>query len=47
LITGGSGSGSGERRWGGTGKTEITVTNADGKTATFKIICRVTQIGKQ
>ena len=32
---------------GGTGKTEITVTNADGKTATFKIICRVTQIGKQ
>ena len=32
---------------GGTGKTEITVTNADGTTATFKIICRVTQIGKQ
>ena len=32
---------------GGTGKTEITVTNADGKTATFKISCRLTQIGKQ
>ena len=32
---------------GGTGKTEITVTNADGKTATFKITCQVTQIGKQ
>ena len=32
---------------GGTGKTEITVTNADGKTATFKISCQVTQIGEQ
>jgi hypothetical protein len=32
---------------GGTGKTEITVTNADGKTATFKITCQVTQVGKQ
>ena len=32
---------------GGTGKTEITVTNADGTTATFKITCRVTQIDKQ
>ena len=32
---------------GGTGKTEITVTNADGTTATFKITCQVTQIGKQ
>ena len=32
---------------GGSGKTEITVTNADGKTATFKITCQVTQIGKQ
>ena len=32
---------------GGTGKTEITVTNADGKTASFKITCQVTQIGKQ
>ena len=32
---------------GGTGKTEITVTNADGKTATFKITCQVTQLGKQ
>ena len=32
---------------GGTGKTEITVTDSSGKTATFKIICQVTQIGKQ
>ena len=32
---------------GGSGKTEITVTNADGTTATFKITCQVTQIGKQ
>lgn len=32
---------------GGSGKTEITVTNTDGKTATFKITCQVTQIGKQ
>ena len=32
---------------GGTGKTEITVTNADGKTATFKISCQITQFGKQ
>ena len=32
---------------GGSGKTEITVTASDGKTATFKITCRVTQIGKQ
>ena len=32
---------------GGTGKTEITVTNADGKTATFKITCQVTRIGKE
>ena len=32
---------------GGTGKTEITVTNADGTTATFKITCQVTQVGKQ
>ena len=32
---------------GGTGKTEITVTNADGTTATFKITGQVTQIGKQ
>ena len=32
---------------GGSGKTEITVTDARGKTATFKIFCRLTQIGKQ
>ena len=32
---------------GGTGKTEITVTNTAGTTATFKITCQVTQIGKQ
>lgn len=32
---------------GGTGKTEITVTDSSGKTATFKITCQVTQIGKQ
>lgn len=32
---------------GGTGKTELTVTNADGTTATFKITCQVTRIGKQ
>lgn len=30
----------------GSGKTELTVTDSDGKTATFKITCRVTQIGK-
>ena len=32
---------------GGTGKTEITVTDSEGKTASFKITCQVTQIGKQ
>lgn len=32
---------------GGSGKTEVTVTDNDGKTATFKIVCRVTQVGKQ
>ena len=32
---------------GGSGKTEITVTGTDGKTATFKIICQVAQVGKQ
>lgn len=32
---------------GGSGKTEITVTDTDGKIATFKIVCQVTQIGKQ
>lgn len=32
---------------GGSGKTEITVTDTTGATATFKIACQVTQIGKQ
>lgn len=32
---------------GGSGKTEITVTDTAGTTATFKISCQVTQIGKQ
>ena len=32
---------------GGSGKTEITVTDTTGTTATFKIACQVTQIGKQ
>lgn len=32
---------------GGSGKTEITLTVATGATATFKIACQVTQIGKQ
>lgn len=32
---------------GGSGKTELTVTDPDGKTVTFKITCQVTQIGKQ
>ena len=32
---------------GGSGKTEITVTDTTGTTATFKISCQVTQIGKQ
>lgn len=32
---------------GGSGKTEITITGTDGSTATFKITCQVTQIGKQ
>ena len=32
---------------GGSGKTEVTVIDAAGKTATFKITCQVTQIGKQ
>ena len=32
---------------GGTGKTEITVTDTNGATATFKISCQVTQVGKQ
>ena len=32
---------------GGSGKTEITVTGSNGKTATFKVTCDVTQVGKQ
>lgn len=32
---------------GGSGKTEITVTDSSGKTATFKVTCEVTQVGKQ
>ena len=32
---------------GGSGKTEITVTDTTGTTATFKISCQVTQFGKQ
>ena len=32
---------------GGSGKTEITVTDTDGKTAIFKITCHVTQISKE
>ncbi len=31
---------------GGSGKTEITVTAADGRTSTFKIVCTVKQVGK-
>ena len=32
---------------GGSGKTEITVTDSNGKTATFKVTCEVTQVGKR
>ena len=32
---------------GGSGKTEITVTDSSGRTASFRIICSVVQIGKQ
>ena len=32
---------------GGSGKTEITVTDTEGKTAIFKITCHVTQISKK
>ena len=32
---------------GGSGKTEITVTDSNGKTATFKVSCDVTQVGKR
>ena len=31
---------------GGSGKTEITVTAADGRESTFKIVCTVKQVGK-
>lgn len=31
---------------GGSGKTEITVTAADGRVSTFKIVCTVKQVGK-
>ena len=32
---------------GGSGKTEITVTGSNGKTATFKVTCDVTHVGKR
>ena len=32
---------------GGFGKNQVTVTGSDGRTATFKITCNVTQVGKQ
>lgn len=32
---------------GGSGKTELTVTGSNGKTATFKVTCKVTQVGKR
>ena len=32
---------------GGSGKTEITVTGSNGKTATFKVTCDVTQVGNR
>lgn len=32
---------------GGSGKTEVTVTGSDGRTAVFRITCNVTQIGKR
>lgn len=32
---------------GGSGKTEITVTDSSGKTTTYKVTCKVRQIGKQ
>lgn len=32
---------------GGSGKTEITVTDSNGRTATFKVACEVTQVGKR
>ncbi len=32
---------------GGLGKTEITVTDSNGRTATYKVTCEVTQVGKR
>ena len=32
---------------GGSGKTEVTATGTDGKIVAFKIICQLTQVGKQ
>ena len=32
---------------GGTGKTQITVTDSNGKTTTFKVTCEVAQVGKR
>ena len=32
---------------GGSGKTEITVTDSNGKGTTYKVTCDVTQVGKQ
>ena len=32
---------------GGSGKTEIMVADSNGKTATFKVTCEVTQVGKR
>ena len=32
---------------GGSGKTEITVTDSNGKSATFKVTCDVTQVGNR
>ena len=32
---------------GGSGKTEMTVTDSNGKSATFKVTCKVTQVGKR
>ena len=32
---------------GGSGKTELTVTDSNGQTAIFKVTCKVTQVGKR
>ncbi len=32
---------------GGSGKTEVTVTGSNGRTATFEITCKVTQVGRR